>query len=103
MLDLGLLDGDRNRRILIDLIDPIVRAKNVQASAHSLVEAPSSDFDQVFHAVRIATGYFASSKAHTVILLFSCFLRHHGRCSFWLDRVDADGVEVVAVIIYLAL
>jgi hypothetical protein len=53
MLNLGLFNRDRNRRILMDLIDPIVRAKNDEASGYSLVEAARGDFDGVFRAARV--------------------------------------------------
>lgn len=70
MFDLGLLDGDRNRRILIDRIDPIVLTKNMQSTSYSFVEAARGDFDDVFRTVRVETRHFAGSETHALILAF---------------------------------
>ena len=48
VLNLWLLHGDCNRQILMDRVDPIVLAKNVQSATHSFIETPSGDFDRVF-------------------------------------------------------
>ena len=70
MLDLGLFDGDRNRRILMDPVDPIVLTKNEQASRCSLEEAARRDFNRVFRAVRVPARYLASFQQHADILAF---------------------------------
>jgi hypothetical protein len=70
MLDLGLFDGDRNRRILMVPIDPIVLTKNEQASRCSLEEAARRDFNRVFRAVRVPAGYLASFQRQARILAF---------------------------------
>jgi hypothetical protein len=70
MLDLGLFDGDRNRRILMVPIDPIVLTKNEQASRRSLEEAARRDFNRVFRAVRVPAGYLASFQRQARILAF---------------------------------
>lgn len=102
MLDLRLVDRDRNRRILIDRVDPIVLTKNMQSQSYGLKEAARCDFDGMFCAGSVETRYFASSKIHAVILPFRFYfaitLFH-----FCFDRAGGDGVEVVAVIIYLPL
>ena len=49
VLDLGLLDGDRNRRILMDTVDPIVLTKNVQFTSYSFKETARRDFDSMLH------------------------------------------------------
>src|SRR5208337_4063245 len=56
VLDHRLLDGDRNRRILMDPVYPVVCPKNEQAPRRSLEEAARRDFDRVFHAVRVPAG-----------------------------------------------
>ena len=61
MLDLRLLDRDRNRRILIDRVDPIVLTKNMQSPSYGLKEAARCDFDGMLSAVRVETRYLASS------------------------------------------
>jgi len=48
VLNLWLLHGDCNRQILMDRVDPIVLAKNVQSATHSFIETPSGDLDRVF-------------------------------------------------------
>jgi len=73
VLDLRLLDRDRNRRILIDRVDPIVLTKNMQSPSHGLKEAARCDFDGMFCAGSVETRYFASSKIHPVILSFRFF------------------------------
>jgi hypothetical protein len=70
VLDLGLFDSDRDRRILIDRIDPIVLMKNMQSPSYGLKEAARCDFDGMFCAGSVETRYFASSKTHEVILPF---------------------------------
>jgi hypothetical protein len=70
VLDLGFLDSDRNRRILMDRVHPIVLAEEVQSAAYSLIKTARCDFDHVFRAVRVETRSFASSETHAVILAF---------------------------------
>jgi hypothetical protein len=48
----------------MDLIDPIVRAKNDEASSYSLVAAARSDFDGVFGTLRVDARYLARSEIH---------------------------------------
>ena len=67
VLDLGLFDGDRNRRILMDPIDPIALTKNEEASRCSLEQAARRDFNRVFRAVRVPAGYLASFHRHARI------------------------------------
>jgi hypothetical protein len=68
VLDLGLFDGNCNRRVLIDRVDPVVLTKNVQATRYSLIETARRDFDGMFRTVRVETRYPASSKCHSGIL-----------------------------------
>jgi hypothetical protein len=75
VLDLGLFDGDRNRRILMDPIDPIVLTKNEQASRCSLEEAARRDFNRVFRAVRVPAGYLASFQHARILALRFYFAR----------------------------
>jgi hypothetical protein len=70
VLDLRLLDGDPDRRILIDRVDPIVLTKNIQSPSYGLKEAARCDFDGMFSAGSVETRYFASSKTHEVNLPF---------------------------------
>lgn len=70
VLDRGLFDGNRNRRILIYPVDPIVLTKNVQSTRYSFVETARRHFDGMFRTVRIATRYFATSSGHARILAF---------------------------------
>ena len=60
MLNLRLFDRDRNRRILIDRVDPIVLTKNMQSPSYGLKEAARCDFDGMLSAVRVETRYLAS-------------------------------------------
>ena len=64
VLNLWLLHGDCNRQILMDRIDPIVLAKNVQSATHSFIETPSGDFDRVFRTTGVATRDFAGPLGH---------------------------------------
>ena len=50
----------------------------------------------------VETRYFASSKIHAVILPFRFYFAIKA-APLSFDRAGADGVEVVAVIIYLPL
>ena len=61
MLNLRLFDRDRNRRILIDRVDPIVLTKNMQSPSYGLKKAARCDFDGMLSAVRVETRYLASS------------------------------------------
>jgi hypothetical protein len=70
MLNLRLLYGYSDHRILAHPVDPIVSAKKDQTSGYSLIESARRDFDGVFHAVRVATRNLASAKTHKVILAF---------------------------------
>jgi hypothetical protein len=70
VLNLGLFNRDRNRRILIDRVDPIVLTKNMQSPSYALKEAARCDFDGMFCTGSVETRYFASSKIHSVILPF---------------------------------
>lgn len=70
MLDLGLLDPNCNRRILIDRVDPIVLTKNMESPSYGLKETARRDFDGMFCAASVEKRYFASSKIHSVILSF---------------------------------
>jgi len=81
VLDLGLLDGDRNRRILMDHVDPIACAKNEQASRGSLEETARHDFDRVLRAVRVQAGYLASFQRHARILAFRFYFASKHECS----------------------
>ena len=70
VLDLGLLDGNCNRRILVDRVDPIVLAQNVESPTYSFVKTARRHFDGMFRAVRVATRHFASAKTHMISLAF---------------------------------
>jgi hypothetical protein len=70
MLDLGLFDGDGDRRILMDPVDPIILTKHVQSPSYSFIETTCRDFDAMFRAVCIETRYSAGSERHTSILAF---------------------------------
>ena len=61
VFDLRLLDRNRNRRISIDRVDPIVLTKNIQSPSYGLKEAARCDFDGMFCAGSVETRYFASS------------------------------------------
>ena len=87
----------------MDPVHPTVLTKHVQSASDGFIETARSNFDRVFGAFRIATGHFASSKIHVVILSFRFFFAKSRLFGFSLDRDGADGVEVVAVTIYLAL
>ena len=86
MLDLGLFDGNCNRRILMHPVDPIVRTKNVQATRYSLKETACRDFDGMFRAVRVEAPYPASSKSHASTLASSFFFRQK------LDGIMLKGI-----------
>ena len=60
MLNLGLFNPDRNRRILMDRVDPVVPTKHVQSASYGFIETVRRDFDGMFRAVRVDTRYFAS-------------------------------------------
>ena len=51
----------------MDPVDPIVLTKNVQATRYGLIETARRNFDGMFHAARVKTGYPASSKRHVGI------------------------------------
>jgi hypothetical protein len=51
VLDLGLLDDDRDRRILMHPVDPIVLTKDEQATSYSLKET-------AFERIAPHAGYF---------------------------------------------
>jgi hypothetical protein len=75
VLDLGLFDSDRNRRILMDPVDPVVLTKHVQSASYGFIETARRDFDGMFRTVRIETRYPASSKPHARRLASSFFFR----------------------------
>jgi hypothetical protein len=52
VLDFRLLDGDRNRRVLMNSVDPIVLTKNVQSASYSFVQTAGRDFDGTFDPSR---------------------------------------------------
>ena len=68
VLDLRLSDRDCNRRILMDPVHPFLPTKNVQPATYSFIKTSRRDFDGIFCAVPVETGYPASSKRHAGIL-----------------------------------
>jgi hypothetical protein len=72
VLHLGFPNGDYNSQIWIDLVGPIVPAKDMQATSYSFIETARHDFDSVFRTICITTRYSAGSEAHspTVSLRF---------------------------------
>src|SRR6266851_4915893 len=77
MLNLGLFNRDRNRRILMNLFHPVPLPKDMQATRYGFIETARRDFDRVFRAGGVETRYFASSKTHAVILASSFFFRQN--------------------------
>jgi len=86
MLNLGLFNRDRNRRILMNLFHPVPLPKDMQATRYGFIETARRDFDRVFRAGGVETRYFASSKTHAVILASSFFFRQN------LDGFAGEGV-----------
>ena len=86
MFDFRLLDGDRNRRILMNPFHPIPLLKDLQATRYGFIETARRDLDGMFRAVCIETRYPASSKSHASTLASSFFFRQK------LDGLMAKGV-----------
>lgn len=61
MLNLGLSNRDRNRRILMDLLHPVSLPKDIQATRYGFIETARRDFDSVFRTGGVETRYLASS------------------------------------------
>jgi hypothetical protein len=70
VLDFRLFDGNRDRRILMDSVDPIALTKNVQSASYGFIETARRNLDGMFRAVRVETRYPASAKTHIVTLPF---------------------------------
>jgi hypothetical protein len=62
MLNLGLFNRDRNRRIFMNLVHPDPVPKDVQATRYGFIENARRDFDSVFRAGDVWGGESVESR-----------------------------------------
>ena len=72
MLNLAMLYFNHDRRLtMTDLIDPFIVTENAQGLSNRLVDAPGTNFDDMFNLLEIEAGDFARLQGHNDDLL--CF------------------------------
>jgi hypothetical protein len=77
VLNLWVRDRNRNRCLTAaHLVDPIVLTKHTKALSYRLIERVRGNLDGVLNTSRVAVRDLALTKAHSLSLSYSPFIRH---------------------------